>query len=122
MGLDVIQDQDGTITYMGSGAEEELLVVPGMKGQLVHSLSLSAANLTQVTTFRIYMEIDNAAYDLRYGTGPLGGTIVFDPATDGKWIQFQGIGVADHNVRVTAQSAVAEGAPRDIAFSLGYNA
>lgn len=115
-------DEDGVVAHSDNDTTERTVVeiVTGDKQWLASPINISARNLTVQTTFRLYMQIDGANYDLRMGAGSVGGTIVWNPG-DGAWVSFLLSGILDHDVKVTIQSSGSgEPVPANVPWS--YNA
>jgi len=114
-------DIDGVYAHPASTTTEETLleIIVDDTQIMMAPINISARNLTVQTTFRLYMKVDGTNYDLKMGTGAIGGTIVWNPG-DPKWIQFAVNGIFDHDFKVTIQSAGGgEPSPVDVPYS--YN-
>jgi hypothetical protein len=114
-------DADGVYVHPATTTTEEILleIVANNAQTMMAPINISARNLTVATTFRLYMKVDGTNYDLRMGTGAIGGTIAWTPC-DPTWIQFAINGIFDHDFKITIQSgASGEPSPADVAYS--YN-
>lgn len=114
-------DIDGIYAHSDSVTTEGTLleIVADDTQIMMAPINISARNLTVAATFRLYMKVDGTNYDLKLGTGAIGGTIAWTPG-DPAWIQFAVNGIFDHDFKVTIQSSASgEPSPVDVPFS--YN-
>lgn len=122
---DIIEDAT-TATLTSSTSEQTLIEIapPEATTRWVSSLFWFASNLTQTTTFRVYIwNVDTSAYELVDGTTGIGGTITWNPATStGKCLRYIASTIMTYGskMKLTAQSSVAEGSSKDIRVSYGY--
>ncbi len=114
-----IIEVDEVVTHPDSTSEETLLDISvDDVTAFIGNINLDLDALTQNATIRVYYKIDGSNYRRRYGTGISGGVIAWT-TSDGPWVPIVIDDVVDHDIRVTLQSAVSEGAPRQI--PLTYN-
>jgi hypothetical protein len=114
-------DVDGVYAHPASTTTEETLleIVVDDEQIMMAPINVSARNLTVQTVFRLYYKIDGTNYDLKHGTGAIGGTITWNPG-DGVWIQFAVNGIFDHDFKVTIQSS-GGGEPAPVNVPYTYN-
>lgn len=114
-------DEDGVYTHPATTVTEEtLLEIIADDAQIMMApINISARNLTVAATFRLYMKVDGTNYDLKMGTGAIGGTIAWNPG-DPAWIQFAVNGIFDHDFKVTIQSS-ASGEPSPVDVAVTFN-
>lgn len=118
--MNTIEIDDVYVHPDSIASEETLLVVLSSLGTaFLTTINLDLSNLTIATTIRVYYAIDGTSYRLRYGNGPVGGTIAWATA-DGPWLAIMINGIVDHDIKITIQSSGGgEAAPRNVPFS--YN-
>ena len=109
-------DDDDTFTLESNTTEQDLLevLVPttGRTTINVGSIQLDLVNLTQDALIRIYSRIDGTNYREIFGT------LIDWKTTDPDGVMVVNNLITDHDLRITIQSAVAEGAQRTIPYAL----
>lgn len=103
----IIRSTDATYSHPSGVAEQVAFTITPLYPLKILTIYLDLVNLTQNATIRIQTQIDGATYrrieTFNWTTG----------MDDG--VYFRGIAI-DTPLQVTIQSAVAEGAPRDIPY------
>ena len=122
---DVIEDPT-TYSHPSGTSEQTMLEIGIPEGatRWISSLNWFCTNLTQTTTFRIYLwNTDESSYELIDGTSGIGGTLTWNPGTStGKCLRFimSSILTTGSRFKITAQSSVAEGSAKNIRVSYGF--
>ena len=107
------QDQDSTHVHANNTDEQDVIeIIVSSDFLQVGSIILDLVNLTQNATIRTYVKIDDTNYRVV-------NTI--------DWTTSDGDGViainelfTDHDMKVTLQSSVTEGASRDVPYTAVY--
>jgi len=98
-------EADSTFTLANSISEQDVVELTLTTRTKIHTLDLDVNALTKATTFRIYKKVDNTNYRLA-------DTLNWD-TVDSDVIELGGL-VYNASIKITAQSAILEGATRDI--------
>ena len=115
--LPTFQFQKTTDTYSHpNGTTEQDLVVIDVTDEIFNAgaLALDLSNLTEAATFRFYLRIDGTNHRQVDGM-----EIIWGPANEDGLV-FNLSLIAHQDFRVTIQSGIAEGAARDIPYTLTY--
>jgi len=97
----------GTYAHPNDTSEHDVFTIALTRSQTVSDIMLDVNALTQRTTFKIYCKIDGTTYREI-------DSVVW-VTTDRKGVSMVEV-TTDKDVKVTAQSAVAEGAVRSIPY------
>lgn len=108
-------DTDATFALPSGTTEQDVVeILAGNSIIQIGAIFLDLVNLTQNATIRVYVRIDDTNY--REIAGATFPWTTSDP--DGV-LAVSGI-TTDHDIKVTIQSSVAEGASRDIPYTAAY--
>lgn len=114
---------DGTFSLPNDTSEHDLIEILSDEASpiFLFKINLDLINLVQNITIRKYYKADGTNYRLLYGVsaiGGLGGTLSWT-TSDAPAFPVAVQDILDHDFKITIQSAVSQGAAKDIPWS--YN-